>query len=117
MSELEGKVCLVTGGAGHIGRAICEALLSQGAEVIAVGRREPATPVAHGGRAAAFISADVRDAAASSHRRHRHGRGRGSLGARRPSARWRRCAASWEPCTCWPTAGVRMAVLAQRPAA
>jgi NAD(P)-dependent dehydrogenase (short-subunit alcohol dehydrogenase family) len=30
MSELEGKVCLVTGGAGHIGRAICEALLSQG---------------------------------------------------------------------------------------
>jgi NAD(P)-dependent dehydrogenase (short-subunit alcohol dehydrogenase family) len=65
MSELEGKVCLVTGGAGHIGRAICEALLSQGAEVIAVGRREPATPIAHGGRAAAFVSADIRDAAAS----------------------------------------------------
>ena len=47
MSELKGKVCLVTGGAGHIGRAICEALLSHGAEVIAVGRREPATPIAH----------------------------------------------------------------------
>ena len=47
MSELKGKVCLVTGGAGHIGRAICEALLSHGAEVIAVGRREPAMPIAH----------------------------------------------------------------------
>ena len=44
MSDLSGKVCLVTGGAGHIGRAICESLLAEGAEVIAVGRREPATP-------------------------------------------------------------------------
>jgi NAD(P)-dependent dehydrogenase (short-subunit alcohol dehydrogenase family) len=41
MSELDGKVCLVSGGAGHIGRAICEALLSEGAQVVAVGRREP----------------------------------------------------------------------------
>ena len=65
MSELNGKVCLVTGGAGHIGRAICEALLSHGAEVIAVGRREPATPIAHNENVATFLSADIRDAAAS----------------------------------------------------
>ena len=65
MSELEGKVCLVTGGAGHIGRAICEALLSQGAEVIAVGRREPAKPIAHNEKVATFLSADIRDVAAS----------------------------------------------------
>ena len=49
MSDLSGKVCLVTGGAGHIGRAICESLLAQGAQVIAVGRREPAEPVASQG--------------------------------------------------------------------
>ena len=65
MSELKGKVCLVTGGAGHIGRAICEALLSHGAEVIAVGRREPATPIAHNENVATFLSADIRDATAS----------------------------------------------------
>ena len=65
MSELKGKVCLVTGGAGHIGRAICEALLSQGAEVMAVGRREPAKPIAHNEKVATFLSADIRDAAAS----------------------------------------------------
>jgi NAD(P)-dependent dehydrogenase (short-subunit alcohol dehydrogenase family) len=56
---------LVTGGAGHIGRAICESLLAQGAEVIAVGRREPAEPVAFQGREATFCSADIRDPAAS----------------------------------------------------
>ena len=65
MSELNGKVCLVTGGAGHIGRAICEALLSHGAEVIAVGRREPAMPIAHNEKVASFLSADIRDATAS----------------------------------------------------
>ena len=56
---------MVTGGAGHIGRAICESLLAQGAEVIAVGRREPAEPVAFQGREATFYSADIRDPAAS----------------------------------------------------
>ena len=65
MSELKGKVCLVTGGAGHIGRAICESLLAEGAEVIAVGRREPADPIASEGREATFYSADIRDPAAS----------------------------------------------------
>ena len=65
MSDLSGKVCLVTGGAGHIGRAICESLLAEGAEVIAVGRREPADPIASQGREATFYSADIRDPAAS----------------------------------------------------
>ena len=65
MSDLSGKVCLVTGGAGHIGRAICESLLAEGAEVIAVGRREPADPIASQDREAIFYSADIRDPAAS----------------------------------------------------
>ena len=29
-SDLEGKVCVITGGAGVIGRAICEALAANG---------------------------------------------------------------------------------------
>jgi len=65
MSDLSGKVCLVTGGAGHIGRAICEFLLAEGAAVIAVGRREPADPIESQGREATFYSADIRDSAAS----------------------------------------------------
>ena len=65
MSELDGKVCLVTGGAGHIGRAICEALLSEGAQVVAVGRREPSRPIESDGNRAAFYAADLRDAVAS----------------------------------------------------
>ena len=65
MSELDGKVCLVTGGAGHIGRAICEALLSEGAQVVAVGRREPSDPIESDGNRAAFYAADLRDAVAS----------------------------------------------------
>lgn len=65
MSDLSGKICLVTGGAGHIGRAICESLLAEGAEVIAVGRREPADPIESQGREATFYSADIRDSAAS----------------------------------------------------
>ena len=73
MSELKGKVCLVTGGAGHIGRAICETLLSHGAEVIAVGRREPATPIAHNENVATFLSADIRDATASQAYRYHRG--------------------------------------------
>ena len=66
MSDLSGKVCLVTGGAGHIGRAICESLLAEGAEVIAVGRREPTDPISSAeGREAMFYSADIRDSVAS----------------------------------------------------
>lgn len=61
MSEHEGKVVIVTGGAGHIGRAICEAFLGEGANVIACGRREPETPISMAGREAAFYSCDLRD--------------------------------------------------------
>ena len=56
----------MTGGAGHIGRAICESLLAEGAEVIAVGRREPTDPISSAeGREAMFYSADIRDSVAS----------------------------------------------------
>ena len=56
---------MVTGGAGHIGRAICESLLAEGAAVIAVGRREPADPIESQGREATFYGADIRDPVAS----------------------------------------------------
>lgn len=56
---------MVTGGAGHIGRAICRSLLAEGAAVIAVGRRKPSDPIAWQDREATFYSADIRDATAS----------------------------------------------------
>jgi NAD(P)-dependent dehydrogenase (short-subunit alcohol dehydrogenase family) len=65
MQDFSGQTVLVTGGAGHIGRAICEHFLKAGANVVACGRREPADPIAIDGRAAKFICADVRDSAAT----------------------------------------------------
>ena len=65
MSELAGKVCLVTGGAGHIGRAICQVLLDEGAEVVAVGRRAPSEPITSNAASASFYAADIRDPNAS----------------------------------------------------
>ena len=38
--SLEGKTSVVTGGAGHLGAAICEALAQHGSKVIAIGRNE-----------------------------------------------------------------------------
>jgi NAD(P)-dependent dehydrogenase (short-subunit alcohol dehydrogenase family) len=65
MHDFTGKTVLVTGGAGHIGRAICEQFLAGGARVIACGRREPTVAIAHGGRTARFMCADIRDPDAS----------------------------------------------------
>ena len=65
MTEFVDKTVLVTGGAGHIGRAICEYFLDEGADVIACGRREPEQLISSGGRVARFISVDIRDPVAS----------------------------------------------------
>ena len=65
MQDFSGQTVLVTGGAGHIGRAICEHFLRADANVVACGRREPADPIATEGRGAQFICADVRDSAAT----------------------------------------------------
>ncbi|MGC0418508.1 NAD-dependent epimerase/dehydratase family protein [Embleya sp. AB8] len=49
----------VLGGSGFIGRPLCAALTGRGHEVVAIGRREPATPLA-----APFVALDVQDAPA-----------------------------------------------------
>jgi len=65
MRQYEGKVVLVTGGAGHIGRAICQGFLNEGAQVVACGRRSPEEPIGDGSEKAEFFSADLRDPDAS----------------------------------------------------
>ncbi len=65
MQSFEGKTVIVTGGAGHIGRAICGAFLERGANVLACGRREPEQPITAGDRRAQFVAADIRDPEAS----------------------------------------------------
>jgi len=55
------QTVLVTGGAGHIGRAICEAFLAAGANVVACGRNAPEEPIGEHGRHAYFVAADIRD--------------------------------------------------------
>ncbi len=61
---MSGRVVLVTGGARGIGRGITEGFLAAGAEVVICGRSEPEELPTAGGRTAAFIAADVRDAEA-----------------------------------------------------
>lgn len=61
MTTLTGQVAIVTGGAGHIGRAIVTALMEAGAEVVYCGRRAPEQAIIAGGREAVFVSADIRD--------------------------------------------------------
>ena len=61
MGKHQGSVVVVTGGAGHIGRAICGAFLREGAQVVACGRSTPAEPIASEGREAVFYPCDLRD--------------------------------------------------------
>ncbi|NND39655.1 MAG: SDR family oxidoreductase [Pseudomonadales bacterium] len=65
MHDYSNQTVIVTGGAGHIGRAISEHYLAAGANVVICGRREPAQPVASAGRSAEFVQADIRDATQS----------------------------------------------------
>ena len=65
MVETVPKTVIVTGGAGHIGRAITEAYLAAGENVVICGRRVPAVPVIAHGREALFVQADIRQAAQS----------------------------------------------------
>ena len=61
MSDFSNKTVIVTGGAGYIGRAICESFLAAGANVVACGRRPPEVPIANAGREALFVAADIRE--------------------------------------------------------
>lgn len=61
MRKFEGKVAIVTGGAGHIGSAIVLDLLAHGAQVVYCGRRSPEVPLAFEGCEARFVQADIRD--------------------------------------------------------
>jgi NAD(P)-dependent dehydrogenase (short-subunit alcohol dehydrogenase family) len=59
--DMSGKVVIVTGGTRGVGRGIAERFLEAGADVVICGRREPETPPAASGRAAVFVTADVRE--------------------------------------------------------
>ena len=59
--DLNGKVAIVTGGGGFIGRAITCAYLAAGAEVVICGRRKPGEAITANGKQAYFVAAEVRD--------------------------------------------------------
>lgn len=59
--DMTGRVVIVTGGTRGVGRAIATRFLEAGADVVVCGRKEPAAPPAHAGRAALFTAADVRE--------------------------------------------------------
>ena len=61
-NELNGKVAIVTGGTAGIGRAIAEALLEDGADVVVCARSAPESlPAREDGKKATFVQADVRE--------------------------------------------------------
>ncbi|MES9542328.1 MULTISPECIES: SDR family oxidoreductase [unclassified Actinomadura] len=59
--DLAGRTVVVTGGVRGVGAGISRAFLEAGADVVAVARREPEAVPEAGGRAARFVSLDVRD--------------------------------------------------------
>src|SRR5262245_24120280 len=68
MGELDGRVACITGGTRGIGRAIAEAFLREGANVVVTGRSidkgKQALDEMHAGDAAHFVQGDVRERAA-----------------------------------------------------
>lgn len=59
--DLSGTVVLVTGGTKGVGRGITDRYLEAGAEVVVTARNAPEGPLAHAGREASFVAADVRE--------------------------------------------------------
>jgi NAD(P)-dependent dehydrogenase (short-subunit alcohol dehydrogenase family) len=62
MSQLAGRVAVVTGGTRGIGAAIAARMLAEGASVLVCGRTLPGQLPTGGGRTAEFVQADVREA-------------------------------------------------------
>ncbi|MFG3722951.1 SDR family oxidoreductase [Streptomyces massasporeus] len=61
ITDLSGRVAVVTGGTRGVGAGITRALLEAGAEVVTCARRPADHPVAAAGRTARFLPVDLRD--------------------------------------------------------
>lgn len=59
--DFSGRTVVVTGGTRGVGRGIATAFLQRGAQVLVCSRNEPDALPEGGGRAAAFVAADVRE--------------------------------------------------------